>query len=372
MSRVQPVVGINLLWLVPGTVGGSEESTIRSLGAVSSCANGDFRLRAYVRPELLDAHPELADVLDAVVVPGPLSSKPARVAAENTWLSVVSRSDDLVHHAGGAVTFTGLGPMIATIHDLQPLDLPENFSWLKRRWLGALLPLTVKRARRIIVPSQFTASRCVAVLGADTQQLAVVPHGYEAGVVGSLPSELAGAQYILLPGIAYPHKRHIDAFNALVDLRVDYPDLQLVFTGRPAQETPALRQAVGDARLEYAVHFLGRVDAGVLNALYANAVALVFPSLYEGFGYPALEAMAHSCPVIAADGGAVREVVGEAGLFVAQRSPDQIARAVRTLLDDPERADALRQRGQAKATEFTYRANGEAIASVYRDELGLA
>lgn len=145
MSRARRVVGINLLWLVPGTVGGSEESTIRSLVAVSSCASGDFGLRAYVRPELLDAHPELADVLDAVVVPGPLSNKPARAAAENTWLSIVSRSDDLVHHAGGAVTFTGLGPMIATIHDLQPLDMPENFSWPKRRWLSILLPLTVKR-----------------------------------------------------------------------------------------------------------------------------------------------------------------------------------------------------------------------------------
>lgn len=372
MSRAQPVVGINLLWLVPGAVGGSEESTIRSLIAVSSCARGDFGLRAYLRPELLDAHPMLAEVLDAVVVPGPLSSKPARVAAENTWLTIASRSDDLVHHAGGAVTLTGRGPMIATIHDLQPLDMPENFSWPKRRWLGTLLPLTVKRARRLIVPSQFTASRCVDLLGADEQKLVVVPHGYEPGAVGILPSQLAETQYLLLPGIAYPHKRHIDAVNALVDLRDDYPDLQLVFTGRPAQETPALQQAVRDARLESAVHFLGRVDASVLNALYANAVALVFPSLYEGFGYPALEAMAHECPVIATEGGAVGEVVGEAGLFVAQRSPEQIVRAARSLLEDPERANTLRERGQARASEFTYRANGEAIANVYRDELGLA
>ncbi len=372
MSRVHPIVGINLLWLVPGTVGGSEESTIRSLLAVSSCARGDFGLRAYVRPELLDTHPELAEALEAVVVPGPLSSKPARVAAENTWLSLASRADDLVHHAGGAVTFTGRGPMIATVHDLQPLDMPENFSWPKRRWLRTLLPLTVRRARRIIVPSQFTASRCVELLGADGQQLVVVPHGYEAGPVGSLPSKLAGIQYLLLPGIAYPHKRHIDALNALIDLRVDYPDLQLVFTGRPAQETPALQQAVADAHLESAVHFLGRVDADVLNALYANAVALVFPSLYEGFGYPALEAMALGCPVIAADGGAVREVVGEAGLLVAQRSPNEIASAVRVLMDDRGRADTFRKRGRAKASEFSYCVNGEAIASVYRDELGLA
>ena len=244
MSDTRPVVGINLLWLVPGTVGGSEESTIRSLLAVSTCSSEEVRLRAYVRPELVEIHPELAAAVEIVAISGPLSSKPARVAAENTWLSVVSRSDDLVHHAGGAVTFTGRGPMVATIHDLQPLDMPENFSWPKRRWLKTLLPLTVKRARRIIVPSQFTADRCVELLGAAADQLVVVPHGYEAGAVGLLPPALAGQQFLLLPGIAYPHKRHIDAVTALVELQAEFPRLQLVFTGRPAQETPALHQAV--------------------------------------------------------------------------------------------------------------------------------
>ena len=366
-----PTVGVNLLWLVPGTVGGSEESTIRSLLAVATELTGRVNLRAYVRPELVAAHPALAESIELVQVPGLLESKAARVIAENTWLSIVSRHDDVVHHAGGAVTLTGTRPMIATIHDLQPLDMPENFSPAKRRWLGWLLPLTVRRAKRIVVPSQFTADRCTELLGATAEQLVVVPHGYEAGPLGTVPSGLDGASYLLFPGIAYPHKRHVDAITAFAELRATFPDLRLVFTGRPADESPSLKRQVASLGLGDSVHFLGRVPAEQLAALYSNAKALVFPSIYEGFGYPVLEAMAHGCPVVGVAASAVPEVAGDAGLIVAPNDPQQLAAALRSLLQDPELAARHVAAGVRRAADFTYQANGEALARVYCDALGL-
>ncbi|MEZ5341699.1 MAG: glycosyltransferase [Acidimicrobiales bacterium] len=230
-----------------------------------------------------------------------MRNKAARIAVENTWLSLVSRSDDLIHHAGGAITFTGSGPRVTTIHDLQPLDLPANFSAVKRSWLRLLLPLTVKRSSKIVVPSNFTADRCRALLGATDDQLVVLPHGFEAETGGSVPNAVAGRRFLLSPGIAYPHKRHGDAISALAKLReLGVGDLALVFTGRPRKRTAALHEQAAKAGL-CDVLFLGRVPASELAALY-QAAACAVPSEYEGFGYPLLEAMANGCPVVTAAG----------------------------------------------------------------------
>ncbi|MEZ5411883.1 MAG: glycosyltransferase family 1 protein [Acidimicrobiales bacterium] len=369
-------VGVNLLWLVPGVVGGSEEYTLRLLGALDQLGVADdLWLRLYGSSDLFEAHPHLARQFETRVSPVGSRSKGVRIGAENSWLAAVSRNDDLVHHAGGVVPFVRSQTSVLTIHDLQPLEMPGNFSPLKRRWLGSMLPRSVRAARLVLCPSEFTAGTITERLGVPPERVRVVRHGHEPTEPGVLDAGADAAltarygRYLLLPAIAYAHKRHVDAVAALDRLRDRFGDLHLVCTGRPGPETPALERLISELALTDRVHLLGRVPADELDALYRSAAALVFPSAYEGFGNPALEAMARGCPVVATTAGALPEVVGDAGLLVPPGRPGALAAAVARVLDEPGLAERLRAEGPARADRFSWLRAGRELATAYRDAL---
>jgi glycosyltransferase involved in cell wall biosynthesis len=368
-------VGVNLLWLVPGVVGGSEEYVVRHLHAVGDLAPDDLRLRLYVRPELAAAHPVLVERFAVRTVPAALRAKTARIAAEHSWLARVTRFDDLVHHPGGVVPLVRSTPTVVTIHDLQPLDLPANFSAAKRAWLGFTLPRSVRVARLVLTPSRFTADRVRDRLGADPEQLRVVPHGHAPVVPG--PPAPADAErlrgrygrYLLYPTIAYPHKRHVDLLDAFARLAPAHPDLQVVLTGGPASATPTVDAWCDRSGLGPRVHRLGRVSEPELDELLRGAAMVVVPSEYEGFGNPALEGLLRGTPTVVAAAGSLPEVVGDAALTVPPRRPDLLADAIGRVLDDPGLATLLRRRGPERAARFDDRRAAEALVLAYRDAL---
>ena len=364
-------IGINLLWLVPGVVGGSEESTVRLLQAVRRLDPDDLDLCLYGQPELFDAHPELADWFEVRVSPV-ARSKGARIALEHTWLPTVTRHDDLVHHGGGVVPAVRSAPPLVTVHDLQPLDLPQHFSAPKRRWLGTMIPYSVRVARLVFCPSAFTADALATGLGVPRSKLVVLPHGQDP-VAAEAPDPARVAElragygrFLLLPAIAYPHKRHRDLVAALGLLRHRFPDLSVVLTGRPGPETAALASQASSLGVADRVHDRGRVDEAELDALYRAATALVFPSAYEGFGIPVLEAMARGCPVIAADTTAIPEVVGDAGLLVPVGQPDAVAAAVARVIDEPGLAEQLIRAGHGRVAIYSWDRTGSLLTDCYR------
>ncbi len=367
-----PTIGVNLTWLVPGVVGGSEEYTVRLLEAVQPLIADRLRLRLYVRPDFAAAHPTVADRHTMVTAPA-IGSKAGRVALEQTWLAAVTRNDQLVHHAGGTVPFLRSAPAIVTIHDLQPLEMPENFGPVKRAWLGRAIPHAVRSARLVVCPSRFTADRLRDLLGISEHKIRVVRHGHRptpcprAGPGHRPPPVERFGRYLLYPAIAYRHKRHIDAVQALARLGPELDDVKLVFTGR---QGPELDRVLAEASLlgvDGRVVALGRVPAAELDDLYRSAVALVFPSAYEGFGNPALEAMSAGCPVVAADGGALPEVVDDAGLLFPVGDSTALADAVTRILGEPALADSLRQRGLARAGSFDPGIAARQLADVYSE-----
>jgi alpha-1,3-rhamnosyl/mannosyltransferase len=385
------VVGVNLTWLVPGVVGGSEEYTVRLLEAVPDALDGDLRLRIYGRPDLATAHPGLVDRHEFVPVPVLPGGRPGRVAVENTWLAARSRSDRIVHHAGGTLPFVGSAPAAVTVHDLQPLDHPANFGPLKRRWLKRVLPHAVRGARLVLCPSEHTAQRLEALLEVPRSRVRIVPHGYRThevpaatertpGPTNRLPAEPAGdsagssgetsrrfGRYLLYPAIAYPHKRHLDLIGVLDQLRHRHPDLSVVYTGRPGPESATLTTEAKRLGLAPRVHQLGRVPIAELTSLYRGASALVFPSAYEGFGNPAVEAMGLGCPVVVSDAGALPEVVGDAGLVVPVGDVAGLSAAVTRVLDEPGLADELGRRGRRRAARFDVAIAAATLADVYRE-----
>ena len=225
-------VGVNLLWLVPGVVGGTEEYTTRLLRALNEAAPPDLAVTLFVLAPFVEAHPDLAEAFPTVVLGVDGRHKPQRVAAESTWLVREARRHriELLHHAGGVIP-PGPGisriPAVLTIHDLQPLVAPENFSAVKRRWLASMLPRSAARARLILTPSDPSSASVVEHLGVPADRVLTVPHGVEAPdplspeVIGEVRDRYRlGDRSILYPAITYPHKDHttlIRAFTRLAD-----------------------------------------------------------------------------------------------------------------------------------------------------------
>ncbi len=381
-TQPQANIAVNLLWLVPGVVGGSEEYLTRSLLGVARAAPPDIQLTLFVLEPFLAAHPDLAHAFPTVAWAGDGRSKVRRVVAENTWLAsqVGEGGFDLVHHGGGVVPPRGAAPSVLTIHDLQPLVLPGNFHPVKRQYLSWMLPRSAARARLVLTPSHHVGRTVVDLLGVPEDRVRTVPHGAEP--VGAVPRERAAAaavacnrhgitgRYFLLPGITYPHKNHVMLVQAFAAVAAARTDVQLVLTGGGGPVEPAVIEEVARLGLTRQVHRLGRVPREDLDALFDGAVALTFPSRFEGFGAPALEAMSRGCPVIASHAASLPEVLDGAGVLLSPDDLEGWTDAMISLLDHPEERDRLVAAGLRRAETFTLRRSGEALLDAYGDALG--
>lgn len=357
---------VNLMWLRPGRVGGTETYVSRLLGGL---ADGPVEVHLAVQPSLPAAHPDLARSLAVHVAPRSVAwGRPARVAVEARWLPSLARTigADLVHHAGGTVPPTTTRPNVVTIHDLQYLVLPENFHPAKRAYLRRAVPASARRATVVVTPSEHARTMVVSRLGVPDGDTAVVPHGVDppgrgAGADAGGPQEDPGADvggpYVLFPAVTWPHKNHDVLLQALA--APELADVRLVLTGAPGPAEAAVGRAAARLGVSSRVVRTGRVSAQRLDAYYRGAVALVFPSRFEGFGAPVVEAWWRNCPVVAADAAALPEVVGDAGLLVA---PGDVAGWVAAIasLGEPQRRVDLIEAGRRRAPRFSVAAAASA------------
>jgi alpha-1,3-rhamnosyl/mannosyltransferase len=366
-------VGVNLLWLVPGAVGGSEESTVRTLVAIADRGQDDLRIVLFAVRDLPRAHPELADMFPVVRLPSSGRRKLLRVAAEHTWLraELRRRRIDVVHHAGGTMPTGSAPPAVVTVHDLQPLELPENFPAARVRYLRWALPRVVARARVVMTPSEFVRARMIELLDADPGRVVVVPHGVDPPAPGPPIEEvrrrydLAGP-YFLFPAIAYPHKNHALLLRAFATVASAHPAGGLVLTGGGGPADAAVAAEIARSGLGGRVRRLGRVPAADLAALTGEATALVFPSRYEGFGLPVVEAMAHGCPVVAAATTALPEVVGRGGQLLDPDDEAAWAAAMTELLTDPAARAAWSTAARERAGHFSWSTTAAGVLDLYR------
>jgi glycosyltransferase involved in cell wall biosynthesis len=212
-------------------------------------------------------------------------------------------------------------------------------------------------------------------LGVDPARVRVVPHGHPLVAPGPPPPDVADelaarfGRFVLYPSIAYPHKRHLDLLDAFALLAGAHPELSVVFTGGPAGATPAIERWCRTSGLGGRVHRLGRVPAAELDHLLRAAAVVAIPSDYEGFGNPALEAMARGTPTVVSDAGSLPEVVGDAALVVPARDPAALAEALAAVIGNPDRAQRLRRDGPRRAATFDDRGAGSALLDSYREAL---
>lgn len=258
-------------------------------------------------------------------------------------------------------------PLMVTVHDLAHVRLPELFPQMhKRLYAHAMLRAAVNKARAVLCVSSFTKNELLDVFGDRlTGKCHVVHNGLDPSWLDLPPGPSPhAAPYVLYVGNVKPHKnisRLLEAFAAIA-ARVPH-DLVLVGqesgfrTGDASALTKA--QAMPDR-----IHFTGHVDQQQLKQYYAHATLLAFPSLYEGFGLPALEAFAVGCPVLASRAGPFPEVCGPAAEYVDPYSADSIAGGMMKLIEDPARRESLVQMGRDRARQFSWSSAAERVAAV--------
>jgi glycosyltransferase involved in cell wall biosynthesis len=349
------MIGISLLTLVPGELGGSEtyvRELLRGLGRV-----GEHEYKVLLPPaaptaseglpaEIATEYRLARTIMQRLVAMGTAAARPGPLRARLDDASVV--------HYPLTIRIPPVDqPSVVTLHDVQHLDLPGMFPRSERRFRSVAWHRSARGAQRVIVTSEFVRERAVEKLGLDPTRLRVIPLGLDHDELR--PGTGERAPFLLYPARRWPHKNHERLFDAFALLRVARPELRLVLTG--GGDFSGVPDGV-DAR--------GHVSRSEVVSLMQRASALVFPSLYEGFGLPPLEAMACGCPVASSNAASLPEVVGDAGRLFDPRDPQAIADAVREVLAAPQ---PWVERGLARAAQFSWDETARATDAVYAELL---
>ncbi len=359
-------VAVNLTWLAPGRVGGSEEYLVRQLSGIPD--DPSIEPTIYCQSGLVAAHPALAARFRSVAVPLRRDRRSTRILAEHTWLAAQTRSADVVHHGGGTAPLIGRRPVVLTVHDLQYLSYPEHFGRGRHSYLDRMMPRSVRRAEVVTVPSAYVKRTVIDAFDADARKVVVVPHGVpelakppEIEVEATLARYGVGRRpFVVYPAITHPHKGHAVLIEMLAHLD---SEIVVVLVGGEGSAEAAVRRAIAASGQEDRVVRTGRVPVADRDALISAAAAMVFPSEYEGFGAPLVEAMVLDTPVVCSRAEAVVEVVGPAAVIVDDAGPRAWAAGVSEALD---RRAELVGLGRVRRRDFTPEISGAALVAAYR------
>ena len=350
-------VGISALTLVPGVVGGSE-TAYRAI------------LRELHRHPDIEPHVYLPTIAPDAAEGHAYSVIHAYRASTSTAGRLVAMGSSLV--AGGRIRremrldqvdvlhfpFSTMiprvteVPTVTSILDVQHEYLPEFFSAPELRYRKLIYGRSARDSDLVIAISEHAKQTLVERLGVEESRIRVVHLGADLDVF--TPADTPRQEFLLYPANRWPHKNHDRLFEALAILRRSRPDLRLVLTGSGHEGHPA----------PPGVDVAGRVSTEELVALYRTAAALVYPSLFEGFGIPLVEAMATGCPIAAADSSSIPEVAGDAAVLFDPRSPEAIAAAIDEVLTNPA---PYVEHGFQRAPQFTWAASCDRHVAVYRE-----
>jgi len=278
-------------------------------------------------------------------------------------------------------------PYVVTVHDLlEHMSGSHGASGLSRRLHYYLTRRVLQEAARVIAVSQFTRGEIKKRFHIPGGRIEVVYNAIDdrflQGHATDADRQLIAERYqvnypfILYAGAIRPHKnvvRIIEAFSALkseLAKEQRLQDLKLIIIGDDLSSHPRLRRTVVRSGVQLDVRFLGFVPIEVLRIFYDVAEVFVFPSLYEGFGLPPLEAMAHGTPVVTSNTSSLPEVVGNAALTVNPENVFEIRRALHQALLDPEVRARMKERGYAQAQHFSWMTSVSRILEIYREVAG--
>jgi glycosyltransferase involved in cell wall biosynthesis len=294
-------------------------------------------------------------------------------------------SPDLVHIPLNRVPLFMPRPYVVTIHDMTNLLYEEEASHIRMQLRRYRFRRGLLRASRVIAVSEATKRDVESILGVPSARIRRVYNAPDPGFFakasksGTPPPEQIleryqiNYPYLLYAGAIRRHKnipRLVEAFTVVRDQLAGHPlykDLRLVIIGDTISQYPSVRQAVIKSRVEHAVRFLGFVPFDTLRCFYESAAAFVFPSRYEGFGLPPLEAMACGTPVVASNVSSLPEVVGDAAMQINPENVFDIARGIREVLLDEELRARMIRRGREQAARFSWSWTARQVLEIYKE-----
>jgi glycosyltransferase involved in cell wall biosynthesis len=375
-------IGLNLIFLVPGETGGMEVAARELIPALLSQAPPETRFTAFVNREAATAGGgPWGELLPAVTVPVNARNRVQWVLGEQTLLPRLAAREgvDLVHSLASTAPLWGRFRRVVTVHDLIYARFPEAHSGIRDKGMRVLVPQAARRSDRVIADSHSTRDDLVEMLGVPAARIDVVPLGL-GGVKRETPLteretrtrfELGERSVLLSLSAKRPHKNLLALIGAFARIPAERRPL-LVLPGYPTWHEAELRARAATAGIAEDVRFLSWLSGEELEGLWALAEAFVFPSLYEGFGLPVLEAMARGVPVACSNASSLPEVAGDAALLFDPHDEAAIAEALRRLLDDPPLRESLRARGLVRVKEFTWERTARLTLESYRRTLASA
>jgi glycosyltransferase involved in cell wall biosynthesis len=283
----------------------------------------------------------------------------------------------LLHVQYTAPVYAGV-PVVVSVHDISFLTHPHYFTRARAVQLNVTVRSTVKRAAAVLTPSEFSKRGIIGAYGLPDDAVHVIPNGVSStfrpvarDLARRRVTEKYGFQapYILTVGDLQPRKNHAGLFHAFEDLLREHPSLphHLVVTGKRTWYGAKVYQAARDSAVANRIHFTDFVDDDDLVQLYGGCDLFVFPSFYEGFGLPILEAMACGRAVACSDTSAMPEVADSAALLFDPYVPGQMVRAMRDLLIDGELRARMERLGLHRAAQFSWQETAEGTLRVYRE-----
>ncbi|MCW7548265.1 glycosyltransferase family 4 protein [Photorhabdus sp. APURE] len=259
----------------------------------------------------------------------------------------------------------GFQRYLFTVHDLNHVDLPYNSSLLKRAYYRQVLRRACRHSCRVLTVSEFSRQRIMEWASAPASQIVNVGNGVDPAFTPKAAPYTPGYPYLLSVSNRKLHKNEPRLLKSFAMSRLD-PEIRLLFTGQP---TKSLMQQINQLGLQQRIVFTGFIEESDLPSLYTGALALLFPSLYEGFGLPVVEAMACGTPVMTSNTTSLPEVAGQAAILVSPESTDEISNGIERIVLDVSLRETLRTRGLERAKLFSWNKVAARVQSVLDEEV---
>jgi glycosyltransferase involved in cell wall biosynthesis len=363
-------IGVNALYLIPGGVGGTE-IYLRSLLVALAEVDGANEYFVFKNRETgVDLLPK---AVNFTIVPQGVraQSRPARILWEQTMLPLAALrlKLDVLWNPGFTAPLVCGCPQVTTFHDLQHKRHPEYFRWWDLPFWRFFLFWSAHVSRRVIAVSKATAADLRRFYRLTEEKVSVVPSGVDPAFF-EVGRRRKPERFLLAVSTLHPHKNLDGLLRAFAAFRRDDPEFRLVVCGMHGFFTGAAHDLRGRLGLEDAVEFPGWIPREDVYDLFARAWAFIYPSKFEGFGLPVLEALAAGVPSACSDIEPLASIAGDAAVKFDPSNVEAIAGTMRRVVDDDALRARLAEAGPRRAAEFGWRRAAESMVEVFEEAAG--